>query len=71
MKTNYAMTAKAQAAVRRFQKRQNAFREDAVRILRNQSSEDRLNAMVKAGVLTRQGKLTAAYRTRDASVAAR
>lgn len=61
------MTAKAKATVRRFQKRQNAFRDDAVRMLRRLSSEDRLNAMVKAGVLTREGKLTDAYRARSAA----
>lgn len=61
------MTAKAKAIVRRFQKRQNAFRDDAVRMLRRLSPDDRLNAMVKAGVLTREGKLTEAYRSETAA----
>lgn len=71
MKTNYVMTAKGKAAVRRFQKRQNAFREDAVRMLRKLSPDDRLHAMVKAGVLTPEGKLTDVYRSRDTASAAR
>ena len=71
MKTNYVMTAKPKAAVHRFQKRQNALREDAVRMLRKLSPDDRLKAMVKAGVLTREGKLTSAYRSSGTAAAGR
>lgn len=58
------MDAKASAFVRSFQKRRTAFQAQAIGTLKSLSAEDRFKAMVKAGVLTKKGKLTTAYRAR-------
>lgn len=65
------MTAKASAIVRSLQKRQTAFQARAIGALKSLSSEDRLKAMVKAGVLTKKGKLTTIYRSPATAAAAR
>lgn len=65
------MNAKTSALVRSLQKRQAAFQQQAIGTLKSLSSEDRLKAMMKAGVLTSKGKLTTAYRAPVTAAAAR
>ena len=65
------MTAKASALVRLLEKRQAKFQKRAISTLRTLSPNDRLKAMVKAGILTKKGKLTTSYRPHVAATAAR
>ena len=65
------MTAKASALVRLLKKRQTTFQKRAIGTLRTLSPKDRLEAMVKAGILTKKGKLTTSYRPHVTAAAAR
>ncbi len=65
------MTAKASALIRSLKKRQTAFQKRAIGTLNTLSPKDRLEAMVKAGILTKKGKLTNGYRPHATAAAAR
>jgi len=56
------MTAKAKAALQQFHADQFALRNKVAARLKASSPADRLKSLVNAGVLNKQGKLTASYR---------
>jgi hypothetical protein len=56
------MTARAKATIRRFEAGRFELRDRVVAKLQTISPGERLEIMVKAGVLTKAGKLTKAYR---------
>jgi len=60
------MTARAKAAISRFESKQFELRDKVVARLKEISPTDRFKVMINAGVLTKDGKLTAAYKTRKA-----
>jgi len=56
------MTAKAKATINQFETEQFALRDKVAAQLQKLSSAQRLEMLVNAGVLTKKGKLTPAYR---------
>ena len=56
------MTAKAKIAIKQFNSDRFALRDKVAARLAASSSGDRLRTLVNAGVLTKDGKLTASYR---------
>ncbi len=56
------MTAEAKVALNQFHADQFALRDKVAARLKASSSADRLKSLVNAGVLNKQGKLTASYR---------
>ena len=61
------MTAKAKATINQFETEQFALRDKVAAQLQKLSSAQRLKLMVSAGVLTKKGKLTPAYRPKRAA----
>lgn len=58
------MTAKAKAAINRFEAEQFELRDKVAARLQKLSSSQRLRILVSVGVLTENGKLSSAYRPR-------
>lgn len=56
------MTVKAKAAIKQFHSDRFALRDKVAAHLAASSSADRLKTLMNAGVLNKQGKLTASYR---------
>ncbi|WP_157837224.1 hypothetical protein [Geminisphaera colitermitum] len=56
------MTAKAKATIKQFHSRQFALRDKVAARSARAIPDDRLRVLVSAGILTRAGKLTSAYR---------
>lgn len=61
------MTAKAKAAIDQFHSEQFALRKKVAARLAATSLDDRLKTLMSAGVLTKEGKLTASYRSKPAA----
>jgi hypothetical protein len=62
-----AVTKKAAAIIRQFESDRNSLRKKVAARLAGLSADQRLKILVDAGVLTRQGKLTASYRPKRAA----
>jgi len=56
------VTAKAKATIKQFHSEQFALRDKVAARLADLSAADQLKTLVNAGVLNKQGKLTASYR---------
>jgi hypothetical protein len=60
------MTKKAEAIIRHFESERFSLRKKVAARLSKLSSDERLEILVSAGVLTKNGKLTAGYRPKQA-----